>query len=57
MNEAERAVWLALEDGEITIEEISAHTSLPARECLVAITALEVAGVIECTLTGGIARR
>lgn len=54
---AERAVWDALANGPATIDLLSTRSGLPARECLAAVTALEVAGIIACALTGEIRRR
>jgi DNA processing protein len=55
--EAERAVWAALGDGAAYIDELSARAGLPARECIAAVSSMEVAGAIECLLTGEIRRR
>ena len=54
---AESAVWAALSNGASDIESLTSRAALPARECLAAITALELAGAIECALTGEIRRR
>ncbi len=54
---AELAVWAALGEGEAYINDLSARAGLPARECMVAVSALEVTGTIECLLTGEIRRR
>jgi DNA processing protein len=53
----ERAVWDTLEQGAIGVDEISARTGLAARECLVAITSLEIQGLVEGTLAGDVRRR
>jgi DNA processing protein len=53
----ERAVWRALSDGAADLDTLCNRASLPAQRCLVAITALELRGVIECALTGEIHRR
>ncbi len=55
--EPERAVWAALGDGAAYINELSARAGLPARECIAAVSSMEVAGAIECLLTGEIRRR
>lgn len=54
---AERAVWDALAAGPADIDLLCARAALPARDCLAAVTALEMRGVIECELTGEIRRR
>ena len=53
----ERAVWRALSDGSADVDTLCHRAALPAQRCLVAITALELRGVIECALTGEIHRR
>ena len=53
----ERVVWDALAGGPADIDRLAARSALPARRCLAAVTALEVAGAIECALTGEIRRR
>ena len=55
--EAEQAVWQALAAGAVDVDRIAQHASLPARECLAAISALEVAGVVDISITGEIRRR
>jgi DNA processing protein len=54
---AERAVWCALSDGALDVDTLTSRSGLPARECLAAVTTLELAGAIECALTGEIRRR
>ena len=56
-NPAERAVWAALRDGGLDVDSLAARSGLPARECLAAVTTLELNGAIECALTGEIRRR
>ncbi len=53
----ERAVWDALARHAPGLDELSARSRLPAQRCLIAVTALELAGTIECALTGEIRRR
>lgn len=53
----QRAVYDALAAGELTPDVIAVRTGLPATQCLVAITALELAGVVECSLGGTVRRR
>ena len=54
---AERAVWSALGEGALDVDSLAARSGLPARECLAAVTTLELNGAIECALTGEIRRR
>ena len=54
---AEQAVWKALGDGALDVDMLTARSGLPARECLAAVTTLELNGAIECALTGEIRRR
>ena len=53
----QRAVWKALADGAMDMDALTARAALPARRCLAAVTTLELAGVVECELTGNIRRR
>jgi DNA processing protein len=53
----EQAVWTALSAGPLDADQLSTRARLPASRCLAAITALELAGAIECGLTGEIRRR
>jgi DNA processing protein len=50
-------VWDALAAGPRDADALVAATSLGAPRCLAAITALEMAGLVDCALTGAIARR
>lgn len=54
---AESAVWSALAQGALDVDTLAVRTGLPARECLAAITSLELEGAIECALTGEVRRR
>ena len=53
----ELVVWEALAAGPADMDALASRTALPARRCLAAVTALEVAGSVECALTGEIRRR
>ena len=53
----QRAVWDALAAGALDADSLAARSKLPARTCLAAVTRLELAGLIECELTGAIRRR
>ncbi|MGH7633891.1 MAG: DNA-processing protein DprA, partial [Gemmatimonadaceae bacterium] len=54
---AEQAIWDALGGGALSVDMLASRSALPARECLAAVTALELRGAIECALTGEIRRR
>jgi DNA processing protein len=53
----QRAVWHALGAGALALEALASRASLPARRAMVAITTLELAGLVECELTGVVRRR
>ncbi|HEU4628519.1 MAG TPA: DNA-processing protein DprA [Gemmatimonadaceae bacterium] len=50
-------VWRALADGSPDVETLVERTGLPTRVCLTALAELELAGLVECALTGEVARR
>jgi len=56
-SEAESSVWRELVQGADSLDALCARTGLPVHECLVAVTALELRGAVECALTGEIRRR
>jgi DNA processing protein len=53
----EGRVWAALADGALDLDSLCCRAGLPAAQCLAAITTLEIAGSVECALTGQIRRR
>jgi DNA processing protein len=53
----EGRVWAALGHGSLDIDALCHRSGLPAAQCLAAVTKLELAGSIECALTGQIRRR
>ena len=53
----ERAVWLALADGATPIDLLTERAALTPRRSLAAVTALELAGLIDALPTGEIRRR
>jgi DNA processing protein len=57
LNEHERVVWEALAEDGVDVDMLSARSKLPARECLTALTSLELMGMVECLLTGQVRRR
>jgi DNA processing protein len=56
-NSDEGRVWSALSDGPLDMDTLCTMSGLPAADCMVAVTTLEMAGSIECALTGEIRRR
>lgn len=57
LGEHERLILRELRRGEADVDTLSARTKLPARECMTAVSLLEIAGAVECTLTGEIRLR
>ena len=55
--EDEARIWNALGERASSLDELCARTALPVAECLIAVTSLELRGVVECALTGEIRRR
>ena len=53
----ERAVWIALEDGATPIDRLTERAALTPRRSLAAVTALELAGLVETLPTGEVHRR
>ena len=53
----EASVWDVLANGAADIDTISIQSHLPTTRCLAAITSLELAGAIECDLSGEVRRR
>ena len=53
----ERRILRELRRGPADVDTLSARTSLPARACMAAVGVLEIAGAIECTLTGEVRLR
>ncbi len=57
LNDHEQAVWKALAYDGLDVDALSTRSNLPARECLAAVTSLELMGMVECLLTGEVRRR
>ena len=57
LEEPEARVMEALRNGGLDPDELSNRANLPARECLVAVSSLEILGLVECLLTGEVRRR
>jgi DNA processing protein len=57
LSEKELRVWDALSGGGLDTDTLAARSRLPARECLAAVTSLELLGMVECLLTGEVRRR
>jgi DNA processing protein len=53
----EASVWDALANGAADIDTISVRAHLTIVRCLAAVTSLELAGAIECAITGEVRRR
>ena len=53
----EGRIWSALAHGALDIDSLCHRSGIPAAQCLAAVTRLELAGAIECALTGQIRRR
>jgi len=53
----EGRVWNALASGPLDIDHLCHRSGLPASRCMAAVSTLEIAGSIECALTGLIRRR
>lgn len=50
-------VWSALAAGGLDIDTLCSKSGLPAAQCMAAVTELEIAGSIECAMSGIIRRR
>ena len=57
LSDVEARIWSALAEGAMPIDLLLHKTRLPARDCLTAITSLEIQGMVESLLTGEIRRR
>jgi DNA processing protein len=57
LDDRETRIWEALCDGGLDADALSNRSSLPVRECLTAISSLEILGLVECLLTGEVRRR
>lgn len=53
----ELRVWNALADGTVAIDLLTDRTSLPPNRALAALTSLELAGLVEATVSGEVRRR
>jgi DNA processing protein len=53
----EAKIWDVLADGSLDMDTIVVRSHLPTTRCLAAITALELAGAVECGLAGEVRRR
>lgn len=57
LEEPEARVMEALRNGGLDPDELSNRANMPARECLAAVSSLEILGLVECLLTGEVRRR
>jgi DNA processing protein len=55
--EHEQRILRELRRGAADLDALAARAALPARECMTAVSILELGGVVECTLTGEIRLR
>jgi DNA processing protein len=53
----EGRVWSALAEGPLDMDALCHRSGLPAAQCMAAVTRLEIAGAIECALSGEVRRR
>ncbi len=53
----EARVWNALAAGALDMDTLATQSGMPAARCMRAVTTLELAGAVECALTGEIRRR
>ena len=53
----EATVWGLLAGGPADLDTLATRSLLPANRCLAAVSTLELAGAIECAMTGEIRRR
>lgn len=57
LSDVDGSIWSALSVGPLTVDSLSRKTSLSPRDCLTAITSLEIQGMVESLLTGEVRRR
>jgi DNA processing protein len=57
LSEVDGLVWQALSTGPLTVDVLSRRTNLASRDCLTAVTSLEIQGMVESLLTGEVRRR
>lgn len=57
LGDNEARVWAAIGGETISVDAIAERSSLGTRECLAAITALELNGMVESLITGEVRRR
>lgn len=57
LSDVDAKVWSALGGESLSVDSIAARTRLTTRECLGAVTSLELSGMIESLITGEIRRR
>jgi DNA processing protein len=53
----ERTIWDALARPAANFDVLTGRTGLPARICLETVTALELRGIVDCSITGEVRRR
>ena len=57
LGDADSRVWTALGGETLSVDLVASRTQLSTRECLAAITSLELSGIVESLITGEVRRR
>jgi len=57
LSERDASVWKAIGGAAVNVNALAVSSGLDARDCLAAITSLELAGLVECLVTGEVRRR
>jgi DNA processing protein len=57
LNPTEKLVWSAIGGGTVSIDAIGTASKLAARDCMTAVTSLELRGLVECLVSGEVRRR
>ena len=57
LSEVEEKVYTAIGSDGRDLDSIAALTQLPVRECMQAVSSLELLGLVDCLLTGEVQRR
>ncbi len=57
LSEPDAVVWSTLGGSSLTIDAIGSAAGMSARECMLAVTSLELRGLVECLVSGEVRRR
>lgn len=57
LSEPDALVWSTLGGSSLTMDAIGSAARMSARECMLAVTSLELRGLVECLLSGEVRRR